>query len=228
MEAQMGYVRGRMIDFFSQSAQIAKDYPPPAINAGNGWMRNRMIDGNLTAFGKPSEMELDGDAEILFTAYLHFYDKSLEAFRLRDNFANSFLDQVQIVFKVAFNDITRVIKDILVTTRLTPTEIGVLVSDFRKIVDDIKGVERNGRHLNGWIAVDLKKAAQETILMLDVIESSSQAYPVTIVFKTAMQKLAELSKGDPEADGSLPWLRSEWQVQYLAVMSSAAVGLLNL
>jgi len=227
-DAQIEYVKQRIIDYFSQVAQIAKDYPPPATNASSGWLRNKMVDGTMEVFGNGPTLELDGDALKSFNAYKYFYTQCQASYSLRANFANSILDQIEIVFNVSFDDVKKMVTEIVAVTTLNAAAIILLVADFKKVADDIKGVEHNGRHLNGWIAVDLSIAADATVPMLTGFTHGTTAAKIAIVLTAALQKLSDRSTGDPIKDGNTPWLRSEWQVNYLAITSSVATGLLNL
>ncbi len=213
--------------FCARAAKIAKDTVPPGTNAASGFFREGMMtDPELIALTHPNVSATDADSAAIYQLVTSFEQGVKGAFQPENHSSNAFTntDLFLKALQTFGADVVNIVKDIAAIWggNVDLTKIKADVDTLIKKIE-ANGAKYDGTHANGWIASNLKGAAktvQDSAKAVSGIVKDADAKKVADFVSTVCQKLEEI----PEFANN-PWLYAEWQVQFGAIMDTAAQSL---
>jgi hypothetical protein len=225
-------VKQQLLNYFNGAAKITNDHKPPGNNVSDGDFGALIAtDPTISACYIPITIA-DQRLNALFkdsfqNCYYKLSSLSLKT-RLKVPISPS-QEAALIAEKYIITPSTQlmtIITDITKIVTLDVTTLTKLYTDGQAYWDAVQkeNFRTNGRFANGWIAIDLKKAADAANLALPVITSANdQTDKLVSIMSAFYTKVSSWSHGTTtQDDGNAPWLKADWETQFNLACSATA------
>ncbi len=217
---------------FNGATTITNLHMPPGKNVSDGNFGTLIAsDPIIKACYAPLTIT-DARLKALFNDSFQgsFYSQSSLSFKTRLQVPISPSQEAALIaekyIEMPFTQLTAIIIDITKIVALDLATLQKLITDGQAYWDAVQkeNFRSNGRFANGWIAIDLKKAADAANLALPAISvANDQTDKLVSVMSEFYTKVSSWSHGSTtQEDGNAPWLKADWETQFNITCSAAA------
>jgi hypothetical protein len=231
MDPDIQRVAQRFRDLFGVYEESSTQFPPHYKNAAHaGFPEDLLDDASYLVYRQFNSDGLQGDTARLMDVYVLFRDEMHRAFADNPPYKGSWLGNPVILgqyWDALAGDILQIVAlgiALAIPGVAGPAIITALTNRCKALVDHAQtlGIAVNGRHMNGWTAVGIHHAAEETQHRLDDWwpNANTDAGQVARVLKGVMQQLIAL-----KTDNHEPWLTSDYQIRLTTICATAVITL---
>lgn len=231
-------VQTQLLNYFKGVVKITNDHMPPGKNVSDGNF-GELIAKDPTIMACYQSLTI-GDQklkQVFENSFQNiFYLRSSLSFKTRTKVAISPSQQAELIAEkyiiMPFKQVSTIIKDITSIVTLDLATVKNLITDAKDYWDAVQQEDFRvtGQFANGWIAIDLKKAADAANLALPPINDPTQQTDKLIAVMSAFYaKVSSWSHGSrTQDDGNDPWLKADWQTQFNAACSATAQSIASI
>jgi len=225
-------VKQQLLNYFNGASNITNAHKPPGKNVSDGDFGVLIAsDPTIKACYAPITIN-DNRLKALFKDSFQgcFYAQSSLSFKTRLKVPISPSQEAALIAEkyitIPFPQLKTIITDITSIVTLDLAKVKELITDGKAYWDAVQQEDfrTNGRFANGWIAIDLKKAADAANLVLPAITAvNDQTDKLVSVMSEFYTKVSSWSHGSTtQEDGNAPWLKADWETQFNTACSAAS------
>ena len=229
MDESTRFAKKQFQMYFWRLAIASEAHRPPGQNAASADFTRKVIsDPVIAKLTQSRPPNLTGAGLDLHQLFLRIHAAVQDVFVARGPHTTRISDYPKPLFDKIFRSVgalAAMVEAIVQATALNAAAAAEIVSKLKSLIKEVADSKTviDGTHANGWIASDLRTALvplQEAVDLGILDQTDRSADAVGTIVSTALHQVSTIKSEKHD-----PWLRAEWQIQFQAIVATAAAAL---